>query len=440
MATENRPTPSAATRRDFLKTSAAGAAALGGLSIARGAHAAGDQVIKIGMVGCGGRCSGAAAQSMNAGKDVKLVAMYDVFEDRVQAARKTLKDRYGDQVEVDDDQCFWDFQGYQKVIDSVDVVVIACASKFHPMYSEAAIKSGKHVFVEKPHAIDPVGIRRVQAIADLAKEKGLSIVSGLQSRYHAGWQETVKRIHDGAIGDIVALQSMFLRGPYRLEARRQGSREYSEIEFQFRNWYHFCWLSGDDVPQSLVHNVDRMSWIMKEEMPTWCFGLGGRSASFGEIYGDMYDHDTAVYEYESGARLYALCRTQNGCYGNSGDIIMGTKGTCQLARCKIEGETNWTYRGQHNNPYDAEQAALIESVRNGKPVNSGDYMATSTMIGVLGQIACYSGKATTWEAAYNSDLEYGPPPEEASFDMEPPTLPDATGNYPLPMPGISKLI
>jgi len=437
MATQSQSPSSRRSRREFLKRSSAGAAALGALSLARSVHAAGDETIKIGMIGCGGRCSGAAGQSMKAGPYVKLVAMCDVFDERLQAAKKNLTERFPDQVMVDDHHQFVDFDGYQKVIDSVDVVLIACASKFHPMYSEAAIKSGKHVFVEKPHAIDPVGVRRAQAVCDLAKQKGLSIVSGLQSRFDAGWQETVKRIHDGAIGDVVAVQSMFLRAPYRVIERKPG---LTETQYQFYNWYHFCWLSGDDVPQSLVHNVDRVSWIMKEEMPKWAFGLGGRSSSFGEVYGDMFDHHTVVYEYESGARLYALCRTQAGCYGNSSDIIMGTKGTCYLGQRRIEGETNWRYEGERNNPYDAEQKALIDSVREGKPINSGYHMANSTMIGVLGQIACYGGKAVNWDEAYKSDLQFGPPPDEASFDIEPPTKPDATGNYPLPKPGITKLL
>lgn len=438
MTTEKRSNETTNTsRRDFLKTSAVSAAALGGLSIARGAHAAGDDVIRIGMIGSGGRCSGAAANAMNGGPDVKLVAMCDVFDARVQASRNSLKKGYPDQVLVDDDHCFVGFDGYQKVIDSSDVVLIACASKFHAMYSEAAIKAGKPVFVEKPHAIDPVGVRRTEAVAQLAKEKGISIVSGLQSRYHHGWQETVKRIHDGAIGDIVAMQSMFLRGPYQTVSRRPS---LTELQYQFSNWYHFCWLSGDDVIQSLVHNVDRMSWIMKEEMPTWAFGLGGRSSSFGEVYGDMFDHHTAVYEYKSGARLYALCRTQHGCYGNGSDIIMGTKGTCHLGACRIDGENAWRYQGQHNNPYDAEQAALMDSIRTGTPVNSGYHMATSTMVGVLGQIACYTGTATTWDQAYNSDLEFGPSPDEVNFDIDPPTVADETGNYPLPLPGITKLL
>jgi len=437
VASENQPRGSNTTRRDFLKVSAAGTAALGGLSIARGAHAAGDETIKIGMIGAGGRCSGAAAQSMKAGPYVKLAAMYEIFDNRLQSSRNTLKKQFPDQVIVDDDHCFVDFDGYQKVIDSVDVVLIACASKFHPMYAEAAVKAGKAVFVEKPHAIDPVGVRRIQAVCELAKQKGVSIVSGLQSRFSTSWQETVKQIHDGAIGDIVALQSMFLRGPYRLVKR---DTNLSETQYQFSNWYHFCWLSGDDVPQSLVHNVDRMSWIMKEEMPKWAFGLGGRSGSFGEHFGDMYDHDTVVYEYESGARMYALCRTTVGCYNNSGDIIMGTKGTCNLARCSIEGETNWRYEGPRNNPYDAEQKALIDSVRDAKPINSGYHMANSTMIGVLGQITCYTGKPVTWDEAYKSDLSYGPAPEESNFDTEPPSVPDKTGNYPLPLPGMTKLL
>ena len=425
------------TRRDFLKASTAGTAALGTLSLARSVHAAGDDVIKIGMIGCGGRCSGAAAQAMKVGPDVQLVAMFDVFPDRVESSLKALQKDYPQQVAVDSDHRFTDFDGYQKVIDSVDVVQIACASKFHPMYAEAAIKAGKHVFVEKPHGIDPIGVRRMQAVCDLANTKGLSIMSGLQSRHHNGWQETVARIHDGAIGDIVAIQSMFLRGPYRLEARLADA---TEMEFQFRNWYHFRWLSGDDVPQSLVHNMDRASWILHEERPKWAFGMAGRSSSFGEIYGDMFDHHTVVYEYESGPRVYALCRTQKGCYGNSGDIIMGTKGKCELARCRIEGETNWRFAGKQNNPYEAEQKALIDAVRSGTPVNSGSYMANSTMVTVLGQLACYSGKATTWDEVADSDFRFGPTPDESNFDMKPPTLPDDTGNYPLPRPGLTTLL
>jgi hypothetical protein len=178
-------------------------------------------------------------------------------------------------------------------------------------------------------------------------------------------------------------------------------------------------------------------------MPSRAFGLGGRSASFGDVYGDMFDHHTVVYEYDSGAQVYALCRTQKACYGNRHDTIMGTKGTFRfrgVRGCKIEGETNWQYRGPRRSPSVAEQKALIDSVRDGRPINSGYHMANSTMVAILGQLACYSGKAITWDEAYQSNLRFGPPPEESTFDTEPPTLPDETGNYPLPIPGLTKVL
>ena len=424
------------TRRDFLKTSAAGAATLAGLSLARSAHAAGKEEVKIGMIGCGGRCSGAAAESLKAGPFVKLVAMADVFQDRVQGKRDWFQKNFPQQYAVDDQHAFWDFEGHKKVIEAADVVLIACASKFHAMYAEAAIQAGKHVFVEKPHAIDPVGCRRMQAVCDLAKQKNLSIVSGLQSRFHNGYKACVEKIHEGAIGDIVSMQAMFLRGPYQVVGRNP---QYSELQYQLSNWYHFCWLSGDDVPQSLVHNMDRVAWIMKEQMPKWCFGLAGRSTSFGEVYGDMFDHHTVVYEYASGTRVYAMCQTRNGTYGNSSDIVMGTKGTCYLGDCRIEGENSWKFAGPHNNPYDAEQKALIDAVVEGKPINSGYHMANSTMSTVMGQIACYTGKPTNWEDVFKSNQQYAPTPDETNFDTPAPTKPDATGNYPLPIPGVTKL-
>jgi len=427
---------SAGTRRDFLKLSAAAATGAATLTVSRSAHAAGNQAIRIGMIGCGGRGTGAAAESMKADSCVRLVAMCDVFHDRLHNSRNRLKQLFPEQVKADEDHCFVGLDGYRKVIDSVDVVLIACASKFHPMYSEAAIQAGRHVFVEKPHGIDPPGVRRTQAACEFARKKGLSLVSGLQSRFHTGWQETVKRIHDGAIGEIIAMQCMFLRAPYAVVAREAN---LTEVQYHFRNWYHFGWLSGDDVPQSLVHNLDRASWILQEQMPTWAFGLAGRSASFGEVYGDMFDHHTVVYEYAGGTRVYALCRTQANTYHNASDIIMGTRGTCYLGDCRIEGETKWRYQGPHNNPYDAEQKALIEAVRDNRPLNSGYHMNDSTMIGVLGQLACYSGKPVTWKEVWESDFSFRPPPEEASFDMQPPTKPDKTGNYPLPMPGVTKL-
>ncbi|MHC4445064.1 MAG: Gfo/Idh/MocA family protein [Planctomycetota bacterium] len=426
----------AGTRRDFLKLSAAATAGAATLTVSRNAHAAGNQTIRIGLIGTGGRGTGAADDSMKAGPNVKLVAMCDVFNDRLQWSRNHLKKRHPEQVIVDDDHCFVGLDGYKKVIDSSDVVLIACASKFHPMYSQAAIEAGKHLFVEKPHGIDPAGVRQMPAVCEMARQKGLSIVSGLHSRFHVGWQETVKRIHDGAIGDIVAIQCMFLRAPYKIVDRES---KFTETQYHFRNWYHFRWLSGDDVPQSLVHNFDRAVWILKEEMPTWAFGLAGRSASFGIKYGDMFDHHSVVYEFKSGTRIYALCRTQAHTYHTYSDIIMGTKGTCHLRDCRIEGQTNWKYPGPKENAHRNVQTALIKAVQNNKPINSGYHMTNSTMAGVLGQLACDTGKPLTWEQVSKSDFCFKPLPEETTMDMQPPTKPDKTGNYPLPIPGVTKL-
>ena len=429
-----------ATRRDFLKTSATGAV-LAGLALGQGVHAQGREEIKIGMLGAGGRNGGAAVEAMKADPSVKLVAMSDVFENRVKAQRNTLMQAMPNQVACPDDHCFWDLDAYKKVIDMCDVVLIACASNFHPLYTEAAIQAGKHVFVEKPHAIDPNGIRRLEIACKLAKEKGLCIMSGLQSRWSLAWQDIMKRIHDGEIGDIIAMQSMFLRPPYNLVSRRLG---LSELQYQFSNWYHFCWLSGDDVTQSLVHNVDRMSWAMQDELPDWAFATAGRSGSFGEVYGDMFDHASVVYEYKSGARMYAMCRTTSGCYNNSGDIIMGSKATCILDQnrfVKRNGEEIYRYRGPGNNPYQTEHDELFKAIKSGNPINCGDFMCNSTMVAILGQIAAYQGNAVKYEDAYKADFHFGNvKPDDVTMAMEPPTLPDETGNYPIPLPGQTRFV
>ena len=429
------------TRRNFLKTSAAAGTVLAGLSLTNSVHAQGKEEIKIGMLGCGGRCGGAALQALTADPCVKLVAMSDLFEDRVKLKRNDLAQAKPDQVNCPDEHCYWDFEGHKKVIEQSDVVLIACASNFHPFYTESAIKAGKHVFVEKPHGIDPPGIRRVEAVCQLAKEKGLSIMSGLHSRWSLPWQEVMKRIHDGEIGEIIAMQSMFLRGPYGLHSRKPG---YSELQYQLSNWYHFCWLSGDDVTQSLVHNIDRMSWAMQGELPDWAFATAGRSGSFGEEYGDMFDHASVVYEYKSGARLYALCRTTHNCYNNSSDIIMGTKGTCYLNQnrfVKRSGEEFYRYKGPRKDPYQTELDELIKAVKTGVPINCGDYMCKSTMAAVLGQIAAYQGNAVKYEEAYNANFHFGNiEPDGVTMATTPPSFPDATGNYPIPIVGKTRFV
>jgi myo-inositol 2-dehydrogenase/D-chiro-inositol 1-dehydrogenase len=426
------------TRRKFLKSTAAlaGGALASKLTTGEVAYAGGSDIIRVGMIGCGGRNTGAASQALTADPGARLVAMCDIFMDRVKGKRRILKEQKKDQVTVDDDHCFAGFDGYKHVIEASDVVVIANAAKFHPLHSMTAIKAGKHVFVEKPHGIDPAGVKLMQEAAEQAKQKKLCLVSGLQSRYHLGYAETVQRIHDGAIGDVVAIEENFLRGPYGVIQRKEG---LTELQWQCSTQYHFRWLSGDDVPQSLVHNLDRSSWAMGNKAPVKCHGLGGRSSMTEPIYGDVFDHHSVVYECANGVRIYAFCRTTNGCYNNSSSVVLGSKGKASITGCRIWGETDWRWEGRCN-PYQREHDVLFKAIRSGEPVNNGDYMARSTMITVMGQISCYTGKEVTWEQINKSDFYYPPKPEDCRDGMEPPVKAGADGSYPVPKPGFTKMI
>ena len=426
------------TRRTFLKGTAAlaGGALANKLIIDKAAYAAGSDIIRVGMIGCGGRNAGAAAQALTADPGARLVAMCDIFMDRVKEKLRILKEQKKDQVTVDDDHCFAGFDGYKHVIESSDVVVIANAAKFHPLHTMAAIKAGKHVFVEKPHGIDPAGLKFLQQASEIAKQKGLCLVSGLHSRYHTGYAETVKRIHDGAIGDVVAIEENFLRGPYGVIQRKEG---LTELQWQCSTQYHFRWLSGDDVPQSLVHNLDRSSWAMGNKAPAKCHGMGGRSSMTEPIYGDVFDHHSVVYEFANGVRIYAFCRTTNGCHNDSSSIVLGSKGKASILGCRIWGETDWRWKGRCD-PYQREHDVLFKAIRSGEPVNNGDYMVRSTMITVMGQISCYTGKEVTWDQINKSDFYYPPKPEDCRDDMEPPVKAGAHGSYPVPKPGFTKMI
>ncbi len=424
------------TRRDFLKasTGVASASVLGALNI--GAYAGGSDIIRVGMIGCGGRNTGAASQALAADKGTRLVAMCDILMDRIKAVREIIRKERGSQVVVDDDHCFAGFDGYKQVIESSDMVVIANAAKFHPFHAFSAIQAGKHVFVEKPHGTDPAGMKTMQKAADLAKEKGLCLVSGLQSRYHLGYAETVQRIYDGAIGDVVSIEENFIRPPYGVVDRKPG---LNEVQWQCSTQYHFRWLSGDDVPQSLVHNLDRSSWVMHNQVPVKCHGLGGRSSMIEPIYGDVFDHHSVVYEFANGVRIYAFCRTTTGCYNETSSIIFGSKGKADITACRITGENPWRWTGKCD-PYQREHNLLFAAIRAGKPINNGEYMVPSTLTGIMGQISCYTGKEVTMEQMKKSDFYYPPKPEDCHDGMEPPVKPDASGSYPTLVPGRTKLI
>ncbi len=436
----SRAFPRPASRREFLKVSAGvttSAAFIPDLS--RSAWAAGSDVIRVGLIGAGLRGTDAVTDALDADRGIKLVAVADLFADKIQAAvakiKEHAKNTSHEGVVVDADHCFTGFDGYRHVIESSDVVLIACSSRFHPKYLRAAVDAGKHVFVEKPHGIDPVGVRETQQACDLARTKGLSVLSGLHNRYNPGVQETVKRIHDGAIGDVVSMEVNFLRAPYVLVERQPG---WSEIEYQYRNWYHYSWLSGDDVTQSLVHSLDKVAWIMHEEPPVKAHGLAGRSASFGPIYGDVFDHHSVVYEYANGTRAYAFCRTQERCHSGVSDYVFGTKGRAELLSYRIQGEVNWDYAGPFEHAYKQEQKAFFTGIRSGRLINSGDYMAKSTMLAILGQIVCYTGIQMSWRKAAGSDFAFAP--RDCDFKTEPPVKPGPDGLYPVAVPGVTKIV
>ena len=423
----------ATTRRDFLRTSAAlaGTVALGELPVSRSAHAAGGDAIRIGLIGCGGRGTGAAVNAMNAGPDIRLVALADVFPDKVEGARKSLAAKKPAQVAVKDDRCFTGFDAYQHLLTSgVDAVLIAPASHFIPTHLTAAITAGKPVFCEKPHGIDVPGIKIARAAAAEAEKKKLSVVSGLCWRYDPGLREAMQRVRDGAIGDILAIQSTYVSSPYYPNDRKPG---WSEMEFQMRNWYHFNWLSGDQTAQQLIHSLDKASWALGDKAPVRFWGMGGRQTCLEPKFGDQFDHQAAVFEYADGARVYGFTRDQADCYFDVSDYIIGTKGRLKFNAYKydlaIEGEKSWRYRAPDPKPsmYDLEHKELFASIRGGQPVNNGHYMCLSSMLAVAAQMAIYSGQAILWEKAEQSKRSFAL--ERYALDILPPVKPEPDGRY-----------
>ncbi|MBU4273262.1 MAG: Gfo/Idh/MocA family oxidoreductase [Planctomycetes bacterium] len=433
--------PSATTaknRRVFLKTSAiaAGAAMTGSPALGRAVHAAGSDVLKVGLVGCGPRGSGAAVNALSADRNARLAAMADLFAENIHASRRNIKKLKSDQVAVDDDHCFTGFDSCRRVIESdVDVVILALPTFFHPMYLKACVDAGKHVFCEKTHAVDAPGVRTVLAAGEVARQKNLSIVSGLAWRYDTGVRETMKRVLDGAIGEIVAVEHTCNTGSLRRRARRSG---WTEMRYQLQDWFNFFWLSCDLPGLQLVHSLDRAAWAMREEPPVKCWGMGGRQTRVGPQFGDVWDHHATVFEYARGARVYAYCRQQDGCATDVSDCFHGTKGRCDLLRCRIEGENSWRYEGPDCNRFDLEHVALFSAIRGGTPINNSLYMARSSMLAVMSTWASYTGQEIAWEQAMRS--EHVAAPAALSFEAEPPTKPDAHGEYPLPIPGLTKFV
>ena len=417
-------------RRDFLVTSAATVAA----SLASQVHAAGSDELKVGLVGCGGRGSGAASQALRADKNVKLYAMADAFEDRLQVGLEALKNQseIADKIDVAPERRFVGFNAYQQVIQCCDVVLLCSPPHFRPLHLRAAIDAGKHVFAEKPVAVDAPGVRAVLEACEQAKKKNLSVVSGLCLRYDNGFKETVKRIHDGAIGDVVTLFANDYRSGRPSKKRLP---EWSDMQWQMRNWYNFTWLSGDFNVEQHVHFLDVCAWVMKNEYPVNAMGMGGRQSLTGPENGHIYDHFSIVYEYANGARLVSNCRQQPGCKSDLSSHAIGTAGRAVLSERKrglsIHAKSDWYFDGPFNAMYQTEHDELFASIRNGKPLNNGEYMTKSSLLAIMGRMAAYTGQQVTWEMALNSKQDLSPP--RYDWDV---ALPDPS----VAVPGVTKFV
>jgi predicted dehydrogenase len=434
------------SRRDFLKTTSALAAAgalTGSLAIARSAHAAGSDLLRIGLVGCGGRGTGAAVNALGADQNCKLVAMADAFSDRVQGSLAGIKSELGDdapkKVAVTPDRCFVGLDAADKLMKSgeVDVVILASPPHFRPAHLKAAVEAGLQVFCEKPVAVDAPGIRSVLATAEEAKKKNLNIVSGLCWRYDYGVQETMKRVLDGAIGEIKSIQETYLGGTISYYPRKP---EWTEMENQLRNWQYFVWLSGDFNVEQHVHSLDKASWAMHDQPPLRAWGIGGRQCRDPK-QGNVYDHHAVTYEYPGGVHVHSYCRQIVGCPWDVSDVFFGVKGRASILEYRIQGATNWHLKSSKpgafaaGGMYDREHQALFAAIRSGKTINNGHYMAQSTMLGIMGRMVDYTGQSLTWEQAINSKQRLAP--ATYAFDAVPPVLPDKNGNYPAAMPGIT---
>ncbi len=403
------------SRRDFIKGSAASAALLGAASLGlpKGVFAAGSDVIKVGVIGCGGRGSGAARDCLAMSDGVKIYALGDLFQDRVDGLYNNLTgdDSIKNKVDLSRDRVFTGFDAYKKVIASgVDMVILASPPGFRPTHFREAILAGKHVFMEKPVAVDATGVRLIMKMGKIAEGKGLGVVAGTQRRHQFPYVETIKRIHDGAIGDIVAAQCYWNQGGLWNHGR---DPKWTDMEWQIRNWLYFTWLSGDHICEQHVHNIDVINWAVGDH-PVKCVGMGGRQVRTDPAYGHIFDHFTVEYEYASGARLMSMCRQIDGCCGNVSEHVIGTKGTSNCYST-ISGKKLWKYEGPNPGAYQQEHADLIASIRAGKPLNEAQRIAESCLTAIMGRMSAYTGQEVTWEQALNSKedlmpatLEFGP--------------------------------
>lgn len=424
------------TRRDFLTNStlAVGSVLAGAAALGPAVHASGDDTLRVGLVGCGGRGTGAAAQALSADVRVKLTAMADVFEDHLQSSLKTLQQTRGleSKIDVPPDRQFIGFDACQNLLASgVDVVLLTTPPHFRPLHLKAAIEAGKHVFAEKPCAVDALGVHSVLRSCELARQKNLAVVSGLCLRYHAPFREAVARIQGGAIGQVQTMVANDYRGPIWVKPRQP---DWTDMHWQMRNWYYFTWLSGDFNVEQHVHNLDVCAWAMADSYPVKAIGMGGREVRKGPEYGNIFDHHGVVYEYANGSRLISNTRQMQGCKNEISVSIRGNEGAALLTERKngvsITGREDWTYRDEARNLYQVEHDELFASIRAGQPINNGDYMAKSTLLAIMGRQATYTGQEITWDMAWKSKEDLAP----ARYDWGPIPTPAVA------VPGVTRFV
>jgi myo-inositol 2-dehydrogenase/D-chiro-inositol 1-dehydrogenase len=416
------------SRRDFIKATAVAGTTLAAtrLSIPE-VHAAGSDEIRIGLIGCGGRGTGAVMNAFEATKGVRLVAVGDAFADRIEAAKKRWEE-LGEAAVVPKESCFVGLDAYEKVIASdVNYIILATPPGFRPPHLKAAVAAGKHIFTEKPVAVDAPGIRECLAIAEESEKKGLAIGAGTQRRHQKGYLEVMKRVHDGAIGELRAARAYWNQGGLWNKARQRG---WSDLEWQMRNWLYLTWLSGDHIVEQHVHNIDVVNWAMGAH-PVSAEGMGGRQSRISNDFGMVFDHFAIDYAYENGAHMMSMCRQVPDCANRVAETIVGSTGSCETDsganRYVLTGANRWRFREEAISPYVQEHIDLIESIRSGSPINELKQVSESTFTAIMGRMSAYTGKAMTWDEALASDESLVP--EGLSFDGSL-TVP------PVPRPGV----
>jgi myo-inositol 2-dehydrogenase / D-chiro-inositol 1-dehydrogenase len=425
MANDDQKPNQSVTRRDFIRsatTVTVGSVVASQVSLP-GAWAAGSDEIRIGVIGTGGRGTGAVQNAINAAKGVRLVAMAELFPDRLEMSRKQLAGR-GIAVPAAD-RAFSGLDGYKKVLEipEVNYVILATPPGFRPAHLKAAVEAGKHIFTEKPVAVDGPGIRTVLSLVDVAAQKKLALGCGLQRHHQQGYLDTIKRIHDGAIGDIVAARAYWNQGALWYRGRKP---EWSDTEWQLRNWYYYTYLCGDHIVEQHVHNIDVVNWAMKAH-PVKAVGTGGRQVRTSSDYGHIYDHFAIDFEYENGVHMLSMCRQQEGTKGSVSEALVGTKGASQVNDYKITGANAWSgSKTGEVDPYTQEHTDFIAAIRKGEPISELKFCAESTLTAIMGREAAYTGKVITWDDALNAQEVLMPESLDLSASRPIP---------PVPMPG-----